>query len=381
MPSTETVEPSAVESPRPAGEGAARDLPSRETVPSRERGALSLTVLAAFLAVLGVVCLGTGAAPVGPGQVLAVLAKALDLSLPWAFEPHHEAIVLSIRLPRVLLGMLIGGGLAVSGAVMQGLFRNPLADPGLVGVSSGAAVAAVATIVLGTTALDFATRALGPFVLSIAAFAGAAATTLLVYRLALVHGSVSVSTMLLAGIAVNAVAGAVTGVFTFVADDAQLRSLTFWSLGSLGGSTWTAVAAAAPLIGLATLSMLRYARPLNALLLGEAEAGHLGFDVERLKRSTIVLVALAVGAAVAVAGIIGFVGLVVPHLLRLALGPDHRYLLPGAALLGASLLLAADLLARTLVAPAELPIGIVTAILGGPFFIYLVRRNRQPGYL
>ena len=376
MPSTETESPPAEAAPRRTGDGGAREAGS-----SRERGTLSLTALAALLVLLGIVCLGKGAAPMGSGQVLAVLGKALDLSLPWAFEPHHEAILLSIRLPRVLLGMLIGGGLAVSGAVMQGLFRNPLADPGLVGVSSGAAVAAVATIVLGTTALGFATRALGPFVLSIAAFAGAAVTTLLVYRLALVHGSVSVSTMLLAGIAVNAVAGAVTGIFTFVADDAQLRSLTFWSLGSLGGATWTAVAAAAPLIGLATLAMLRYARPINALLLGEAEAGHLGFDVDRLKRSTIVLVALAVGAAVAMAGIIGFVGLVVPHLLRLALGPDHRYLLPGAALLGASLLLGADLIARTLVAPAELPIGIVTAILGGPFFMYLVRRNRQPGYL
>jgi len=275
--------------------------------------------------------------------------------------------------------MLIGGGLAVAGAAMQGLFRNPLADPGLIGVSSGAAVAAVATIVLGATVLDFATQALGPFALSIAAFGGGAATTLLVYRLSLVHGTVSVSTMLLAGIAINAVAGAITGIFTFVADDAQLRSLTFWSMGSLGGATWPAVAAAAPFIGLATLAVLRYARPLNALLLGEAEAGHLGCNVERLKRSVVLLVALSVGAAVAVAGIIGFVGLVVPHLLRLTLGPDHRFLLPGAALLGASLLLGADLIARTLVAPAELPIGIVTAIIGGPFFMYLLQRGRRLG--
>ena len=311
--------------------------------------------------------------------MLAILGKGLDLTLPWDFESHHEAIVLSIRLPRILLGILIGGGLAVAGAAMQGLFRNPLADPGLIGVSSGAAVAAVATIVLGATVLDFATQALGPFALSIAAFGGGAATTLLVYRLSLVHGTVSVSTMLLAGIAINAVAGAITGVFTFVADDAQLRSLTFWSMGSLGGATWPAVAAAAPFTGLATLAVLRYARPLNALLLGEAEAGHLGCNVERLKRSVVLLVALSVGAAVAVAGIIGFVGLVVPHLLRLTLGPDHRFLLPGAALLGASLLLGADLIARTLVAPAELPIGIVTAIIGGPFFMYLLQRGRRLG--
>ncbi|MYF93178.1 MAG: iron ABC transporter permease [Gemmatimonadetes bacterium] len=344
-----------------------------------EKGTLGLMVLTVLLGLLSVVCLGTGAVPIGPRQVLAILGKGLDLTLPWAFEPHHEAIVLSIRLPRILLGILIGGGLAVAGAAMQGLFRNPLADPGLIGVSSGAAVAAVATIVLGATVLDFATQALGPFALSIAAFGGGAATTLLVYRLSLVHGTVSVSTMLLAGIAINAVAGAITGVFTFVADDAQLRSLTFWSMGSLGGATWPAVAAAAPFTGLATLAVLRYARPLNALLLGEAEAGHLGCNVERLKRSVVLLVALSVGAAVAVAGIIGFVGLVVPHLLRLTLGPDHRFLLPGAALLGASLLLGADLIARTLVAPAELPIGIVTAIIGGPFFMYLLQRGRRLG--
>lgn len=355
---------------------------SRRLLPKvvvREKGTLGLMALTVLLGLLSVVCLGTGAVSIGPRQVLAVLGKGLNLNLPWAFESHHEAIVLSIRLPRILLGILIGGGLAVAGAAMQGLFRNPLADPGLIGVSSGAAVAAVATIVLGATVLDFATQALGPFALSIAAFGGGAATTLLVYRLSLVHGTVSVSTMLLAGIAINAVAGAITGIFTFVADDAQLRSLTFWSMGSLGGATWPAVAAAAPFIGLATLAVLRYARPLNALLLGEAEAGHLGCNVERLKRSVVLLVALSVGAAVAVAGIIGFVGLVVPHLLRLTLGPDHRFLLPGAALLGASLLLGADLIARTLVAPAELPIGIVTAIIGGPFFMYLLQRGRRLG--
>ena len=348
-------------------------------IPPREKGALGLSLLALLLGVLSLVCLGKGAVSMGPGQVVAVLATRLDLALPWAFEPRHEAIVLSIRLPRVLLAMLIGSALAVAGAAMQGLFRNPLADPGLVGVSSGAAVAAVATIVLGAGTLDFAARTLGPFALSVAAFGGGAATTLLVYRLSLIHGSVSVSTMLLAGIAINAVAGAVTGIFTFAADDAQLRSLTFWSMGSLGGATWPAVAAAAPLTGLATLALLRCARHLNALLLGEAEAGHLGCNVERLKRAVVILVALSVGAAVAVAGIIGFVGLVVPHLLRLTLGPDHRLLLPGAALLGASLLLVADLIARTVVAPAELPIGIVTAVIGGPFFLYLLQRGRRWG--
>ena len=342
-------------------------------------GALGITGLLVLLGFVCVVSLGTGAIAIPPSQVIAILGHQLQLPLPWDFEPHHHAIIISIRLPRVLLGVLIGGGLAISGAAMQGLFRNPLADPGLIGVSSGAAVAAVAVIVLGSTALDFAIHALGPFALSIAAFGGGAATTFLVYSLSLVHGRVAVSTMLLAGIAINAVAGAITGIFTFIADDAQLRSLTFWSLGSLGGATWPVVGATAPLICFSSLAALRYARPLNALLLGEDEAGHLGYRIEHLKRSLVLLVAAAVGAAVAVAGIIGFVGLVVPHLLRLTLGPDHRLLLPGSALLGASLLLGADLIARVVVAPAELPIGIVTAIIGGPFFMYLLQRGRRLG--
>ena len=357
---------------------APRNLSDINTI-RRNKRALGL---AGFLVLLGCVCvfsLAVGAVAIPPSQVVAALGHQLQLSLPWDVEPRHQAIIASIRLPRVLLGALIGGGLAISGAAMQGLFRNPLADPGLIGVSSGAAVAAVAVIVLGSTALDFATLALGPFALSLAAFGGGAATTFLVYSLSLVHGRVAVSTMLLAGIAINAVAGAITGIFTFVADDAQLRSLTFWSLGSLGGATWPTVTATAPLIGFSALAVLRYARPLNALLLGEDEAGHLGYRVERLKRSLVLLVAIAVGAAVAVAGIIGFVGLVVPHLLRITLGPDHRFLLPGSALLGASLLVSADLIARIVVAPAELPIGIVTAIIGGPFFMYLLQRGRRLG--
>mgnify|MGYP001288326601 CR=1 FL=1 len=366
--------------PAPAAGAAPCDVhESARSVIRMQRGVLGLSFLAVLLVSVSIFSLGMGAVPITPSQVVAVLGHQINLSLPWNFEPLHEAIVISIRLPRILLGMWIGGGLAISGAAMQGLFRNPLADPGLIGVSSGAAVAAVAFIVLGSTVLDFFTQLLGPFALSLAAFSGGAFTTFLVYSLSLVHGRVAMSTMLLAGIAINAVAGAITGVFTFVADDAQLRSLTFWSLGSLGGATWPGVAATVPVIALSTLAILRYTRPLNALLLGEEEAGHLGYRVEFLKRSLVLLVALTVGAAVAVAGIIGFVGLVVPHLLRLTLGPDHRFLLPGSALLGASLLLSADLIARIVVAPAELPIGIVTAIIGGPFFMYLLQRGRRLG--
>jgi iron complex transport system permease protein len=262
---------------------------------------------------------------------------------------------------------------------MQGLFRNPLADPSLIGVSSGAALAAVVTIVLGPVLMGGWADALGPFLLPAAAFAGGVGATVLVYRLGTRNGQTSVATMLLAGIAINALAGAGTGLMTFIADDDQLRDLTFWTLGSLGGATWTQLAVVGPCLlgGMVAAPLL--ARPLNALLLGEGEAFHLGIDTERTKKQVVTLAALVVGAAVAVSGVIGFIGLVVPHLLRLAVGPDHRVLIPGSALLGGALLLGADVLARTIVAPAELPIGIVTALVGAPFFLWLLLRDRNRG--
>ena len=204
---------------------------------------------------------------------------------------------------------------------------------------------------------------------------------MLVYKISQTEGRTDVSTLLLAGIAINALVGAVTGLLTYMADDAQLRTLTFWSMGSLGSANWEQVMVAAPFILVAIIIIPWHARALNAILLGEAEAGHLGFNLERIKKMLIVLVALAVGAAVSLTGIIGFVGLIVPHLLRLMVGPDHRFLLPASALLGGSFLLLADLLARTMVSPAELPIGIITAALGGPFFLWLLLRFRQRGGL
>jgi iron complex transport system permease protein len=323
--------------------------------------------------------LGVGAVAISPGQVLAILGESVGLSLPWAYESRQALVLTAIRLPRVLLGVGVGGGLAVSGAVMQGLFRNPLADPSLIGVSSGAALAAVVTIVLGPVLMGGWADALGPFLLPAAAFAGGVGATVLVYRLGTRNGQTSVATMLLAGIAINALAGAGTGLMTFIADDDQLRDLTFWTLGSLGGATWTQLAVVGPCLlgGMVAAPLL--ARPLNALLLGEGEAFHLGIDTERTKKQVVTLAALVVGAAVAVSGVIGFIGLVVPHLLRLAVGPDHRVLIPGSALLGGALLLGADVLARTIVAPAELPIGIVTALVGAPFFLWLLLHDRKRG--
>lgn len=266
-----------------------------------------------------------------------------------------------------MLGAGVGAALATSGAALQGLFRNPLVDPGLIGVSSGAALAAAATLVL-VEELSVLVPA--------AAFAGGLLATLAVSYLGMREGRTHVATMLLAGIALNALTAASTGLLLFVATDAQLRNVVFWNLGSLAGATWRALLLAIPLIGVSVVLLPCFSRSLNLILLGEAEATHAGIDVERVKRRTVILVALAVGASVSVSGVIGFVGLVVPHLVRLVLGPDHRGVLPGSALLGASLLLASDLVARTIVAPAELPIGIVTAAMGAPFFLWLLRGKR-----
>ena len=355
-----------------------RDTPS-STRPKTSGQAigLPLTGLGALMLAVALLALATGAVSITPGQVLAILADQVGGSLPWSFEVRHELVLLNIRLPRILLGLLVGAGLSVSGAAMQGLFRNPLADPGLIGVSSGAALGAVSVIVLAPALSISAGAWTGAFLLPLAAFAGGVVATLVVYRLATANGQTSVATMLLAGIAINAVAGAGTGMLTFIADDDQLRDLTFWSLGSLGGATWTTLIAMAPCVLICVAAAPFLARSLNAMLLGESEAQHLGIHTETVKRLVILGAALAVGASVAVAGVIGFIGLVVPHLLRLALGPDHRLLLPGSALFGAALLTGADLLARVVVQPAELPIGIVTALVGGPFFLWLLLRRRN----
>ena len=302
--------------------------------------------------------------------------RLLGVPLDGAGLQQAELIVGQIRLPRSLLGLAVGAVLALSGVAMQGLFRNPLADPGLVGVSSGAALGAALAIVTGSL-WGGIPEALGPYLLSLCAFAGGLGVTALVYRLGRHDGQTSVATMLLAGVALTALAGAAIGLLTYLADDATLRTLTFWNMGSLNGASYARLWPLLLVLVLVACWLPRRAAALNALLLGESEARHLGFEVERLKRELVFCTALGVGAAVAAAGLIGFVGLVVPHLLRLLVGPDHRILLPASALAGASLLLLADLLARLLMAPAELPIGIVTALLGAPFFLYLLVRERR----
>lgn len=340
----------------------------------------ALGVLAAVMMVLGA---WLGALPIGPAQVFAILLSKAGIETGVEFTAAQEAVLLSIRLPRVVLGMLAGAVLGVGGAAIQGLFRNPLAEPGLIGTSAGAAIGAVIAILGTSLIMGSVPEGLLPWLVPAAAFAGSTIATVAVARLARTGGKIDVATMLLAGIAINALAAAVFGLAMFLADDAELRTITFWTLGSLAGASWSGLGLTAPLMILALLVLPMMARAMNALALGEAEAYHLGVRVEAVRRGTVILVALAVGAAVAVTGIIGFVGLVVPHLLRLLAGPDHRLLIPGSALLGGALLLGADLLARTVAAPAELPLGVVTALLGAPYFLWLLvrQRDRQESFL
>ncbi|WP_024850235.1 iron ABC transporter permease [Hydrogenovibrio kuenenii] len=286
-------------------------------------------------------------------------------------------VIMDIRFPRVLLGVMVGAALGISGAVMQGLFRNPLADPALVGVSSGAALAAVTVIVLGGTWLQSWTGWLHSLAIPVAAFLGGILVTIIIFRFSTRNGRTDVGLMLLSGIAINAIAGAATGLLTYVASDEALRSLTFWSMGSLASATWQDVVIVTVPTLLALVILPFFARSLNSFLMGESVSYQSGFNVKQLKRVTIGLTALAVGAAVSVSGLIGFVGLVAPHLVRLVLGPDHRWVIPGSALMGGMLVLLSDILARTLLSPAELPIGILMSAIGGPFFLWLLVKNRS----
>jgi iron complex transport system permease protein len=314
--------------------------------------------------------LGTGAVHIAAGQAVAIVADHAGIDLGISFTPQQDAVLWQIRFPRTLLAVLVGGGLGVAGAALQGVFRNPLAEPSVIGVSSGAAVGAIAAIVTG---INF----LGPRTIPAAAFVGALVATLAVYATARSYGRTEIVTLVLTGIAVTVIAGALTGLLTYYADDDQLRDIVFWTLGSLGGATWSTVGTVAPLIITGALFLPFLARSLNLMTLGDREAGHLGVHVDRVRLLVIVLTTLVTGAAVAVAGIVGFVGLVVPHIIRLGIGPDHRLLLPASILGGALLVLLADLAARTLVVPEELPLGVVTALVGGPFFLWLIRRTRR----
>jgi iron complex transport system permease protein len=350
------------------------DAPTRG--PAREGNRLAtpgqLTAFAAaLLGVAAFLSLSIGST----GITLTALPRVLAAMITGqgdAAVAREQLVLVDIRLPRLLLGLFVGAALAVSGAMMQGMFRNPLADPGLVGVSSGAALAAVATIALGNGLAAPWAKAFGVYALPISAFLGGIATTAILVGIVSRQGQLATSTLLLAGIALGALSTALMGLIAFASDDRELRDLTLWMLGSLSGASWPKVAAILPFALLVVLVLPRLFRALNGLLLGEAEAFHLGIDVEHTKRLIVITTAAAVGAAVAVAGVVGFVGIVVPHLVRILAGPDHRVVLPASALLGGSLVLIADVGARMLLRPAELPLGVVMAIIGAPIFLHMV---------
>ncbi|GHE58572.1 ABC transporter permease [Streptomyces longispororuber] len=335
----------------------------------RRAPVLLAAALAAALAVLCLLSAGLGAYDIPLGDVLASVRHRVGLG-GHALDRVPESVLWNVRLPRVVLALLVGAALGCAGALTQGVFGNPLAEPGVIGVSSGAAVGAVASIALGLTFL-------GTWTVTVFAFVAGLVTVLLVYVLSREGGRTDVVTLILTGIAVNAFAGALIGLFLFFADTAQVSQITFWQLGSLAQATWPKVLAVLPCAAAGLLLAPLSARKLDLLALGERPARHLGVDVERLRMVLVLVVALLTAAAVAVAGVITFVGLLVPHLLRMAAGPGHRFLVPGSALGGAVVLVGADLAARTVAAPAELPLGVLTALLGSPFFFWLLRRTRR----
>ncbi len=336
--------------------------------------AMLFAALIAALAAAALLSLSAGAT----GVSLHILPAAL---FPQTNETGTAAanaalVLFDIRLPRTLLAVFVGGALAVAGAMMQGMFRNPLADPGLIGVSSGAALAAVAVIAFGSGIAAPVTAFLGIHALPVAAFCGGLAVTALLVGLSSDTRQLSTAGLLLAGLAVGALAQAVMGLIAYLSDDRALRDLTLWTLGSFAGASWQKVLGVLPFALVSVLLLPRLVRGLNGLLLGEAEAFYLGIDTRKTKYAIVFVTAALVGSAVAVAGIIGFVGIVVPHIVRLISGPDHATLLPASALLGATITLLADIAARTVVAPAELPVGIVMALIGAPFFLHLILKRQ-----
>jgi iron complex transport system permease protein len=329
------------------------------------RASTVIAALAIALPVVIVAGVAFGAVPVSAADVVGAIGRALR----GTGGGLADTLIVDVRLPRVVLAALVGAALAAAGALYQALFRNPLADPYILGISSGAGLGAMVAIVAtaGATAMRFAA-------VPLSAFAGAMLTMLLVVRLATRRGRVDPTSLLLAGVALSYTLAAVTSFLMVVARE-QMASIVYWMMGGLSAASWPYVAMVAPMFVAGILFPLLTTRELNLMLLGDERAGHLGLPVERFKLLTLASASLLTAAAVAVAGLIGFVGLMVPHMVRLVLGPDHRQLLPASLLAGAIVLVLADLVARTIIAPIEIPVGIVTAVIGGPFFIWLLVRG------
>ncbi len=344
---------------------------------SREKIKKLLLILGLLilLGVLSMVAVVSGAAQITWKEALVIILEALPFGVEGEdISDVHRDILLQMRLPRVLLAAAVGTSLAVAGAAFQGLFRNPMADPYVIGISSGAAVGAILGMLSGIQVV------MGGFgTVPLFAFGGGFLTMLLVYYMARVGKTVPVMTLLLSGIAISAFLSAVVSLLTFFAGD-KLHQVVFWLMGGLGGATWEQVLVMIPYAAAGYLLVALYSRELNAMLMGEETAMHLGVETEKVKKFILVGSSLLVAAAVSTSGIIGFVGLVVPHFIRLIAGPDHRFLLPASALLGAALLIGTDTLARTVIAPTELPVGIITSLVGAPMFLYLLKKRKKLRY-
>jgi len=332
--------------------------------------ALSIVLTVALVAAV-MLSATVGQLAITPAEIVGSLLRAAGVDNDWApTDRIIESTLWVVRFPRIVMGLAVGAALAVAGAVMQAIFGNPLAEPGVVGVSSGAALGAAAAIVFGVTAL-------GSWSIALLAFVGGLLATLLVYFVSRANGRTEVVTLLLTGIAINAFAGAGLAFLLFAGDTASREQITFWQLGSLNGSLWREVGIVAPIMLVGLVVAVLLGRQYDLLALGERNARHLGVNVESLRIGSIVLVALLTGVAVAFCGIIAFVGLVVPHVIRMAIGPGHRPLIVASAVGGGALISLADLVARTAVPGADLPIGMLTSLIGGPFFFYLLFRQRR----
>lgn len=335
------------------------------------------TCLTLGLFVVVVFSLGLGAMKIPVLDVLTILGNKIGIIDFTVKDDLAENVLLYVRLPRIVLGILVGAALGISGAAVQGIFRNPLAEPGLIGISAGASLFAVLIIAMESLLVVSLSELLGFYLLAFCAFAGAGFAAMLVYQFSKTDGKPNVATMLLAGIAINALAGALTGLLTYTADEQQLRTITFWMLGSLGGANWNMIMSITPFILIPVFVLPIYGKGLNLFAIGEHQAEQIGMNPGKIKNRVVILSTLAVGACVSVTGIIGFVGLLVPHIIRLIGGADHRLVLPASALLGALVLTVSDMLARVVVAPVELPIGVITALLGAPIFLYILYKDKK----
>ena len=312
------------------------------------------------------------------GAFNITFAQIFDTLLQPDENRIYYQVLADIRFPRVILGVLIGIAFGLSGALMQTLFKNPLADPSIIGVSAGASAGVVIFMMIGSFYPLLLNDGFFSYLsLPFSAFLGAIITIFAIYKLATIYNKVAVTVMLLAGIAINAMLGALVGLFTFVSTEEELKSFTFWTMGSLADADTKVILTMFPIVIVTYIFAISKKVELNLLLLGEDEARNSGVNSEKLKKLIILFVSLAIGASVAFCGIIGFIGLVVPHIARLLVGSNHRFYLPLSAILGAFILLWADSFARIIIAPAELPIGIITALLGAPFFLWLLIKNRQ----